>query len=148
LCTAILRIHRLAARRQADERCTCTIAPSVPSRFEVVSDPNPHPRMPGALQVILDSRDCHFTLARVASVRDAGELTHAAVAPFVTTGMADVGLGIDAAARQFKLDFIPIARERDTLTCKTLMLAQPAVADLVALLKGLEFAQRMATVDG
>jgi putative molybdopterin biosynthesis protein len=62
--------------------------------------------------------------------------------------MADVGLGIEAAARQFKLDLIPIAKERYTLTCKMPTLAQLAVADLIALLKGPKFAQMMATVDG
>ena len=34
--------------------------------------------------------------------------THAAVAAFVASGMADVGLGLKLA-RNFDLDFIPIA---------------------------------------
>ncbi len=79
---------------------------------------------------------------------DASEFTHAAVAAFVASGMADVGLGIEPAARLFKLDFIPIAKERYMLTCKTPTLAQPPVAELIALLKGPEIAQMMASVDG
>ncbi len=74
----------------------------------------------------------------------AGEFTHAAVAAFVASGMVDVGLGVEPAARQFNLDFLPVAKERYMLTCKTATLAQPAVAELVALLKGADFA-RMAT---
>jgi hypothetical protein len=62
LCTAILRNHHLAARRQAHDPHTRTIAPSVRVRFEVVNDPNPHARISEALQVILDSGDCHFAL--------------------------------------------------------------------------------------
>ena len=38
--------------------------------------------------------------------------THLAVASAVTTGNADAGLGVYAAARAFGLDFVPIAKER------------------------------------
>ena len=40
------------------------------------------------------------------------EFTHSAVAAFIASGMADVGFGVQTAAERFKLDFIPIARER------------------------------------
>ncbi|THU04111.1 LysR family transcriptional regulator [Lampropedia puyangensis] len=46
-----------------------------------------------------------------------GEYTHAAVAAYVASGMADVGFGLEAAARQFQLDFIPVATERYFLLC-------------------------------
>lgn len=39
------------------------------------------------------------------------EYTHSAIAAFIASGMADVGLGIEAAARQFGLDFLPVATE-------------------------------------
>lgn len=39
-------------------------------------------------------------------------LTHTAVAETITRGAADVGLGVQAAAQAFALDFIPLARER------------------------------------
>jgi len=38
--------------------------------------------------------------------------THTAVAAAVTGGSADVTLGVLAAARALKLDFIPVAKER------------------------------------
>jgi putative molybdopterin biosynthesis protein len=79
---------------------------------------------------------------------DSGEFTHAAVAAFVASGMADVGLGIEPAARRFKLDFIPIAEERYMLTCRTDTLVQPAVRELIALLKGPEFARMIQPVAG
>jgi putative molybdopterin biosynthesis protein len=70
------------------------------------------------------------------------------VAAFVATGMADVGLGIEPAGRLEKLDFIPIAMERYMLTRETATLAQRSVAELIALLKGSESAQMMASVEG
>jgi putative molybdopterin biosynthesis protein len=79
---------------------------------------------------------------------DSGEFTHAAVAAFVASGMADVGLGIEPAARQFKLDFLPIVQERYMLACGTESLTQAAVEELVTLLKGPEFAQMMKPVAG
>ena len=39
------------------------------------------------------------------------EFTHRAVAAIVASGKADVGLGLAAAAHQFKLEFIPLAQE-------------------------------------
>ena len=41
-----------------------------------------------------------------------GEFTHAAVAAYVASDMADVGLGVEAPSHRFKLDFIPLATER------------------------------------
>ncbi len=41
----------------------------------------------------------------------AGEHTHAAVAAFVASGMADAGFGVEASARRFGLEFIPVQTE-------------------------------------
>jgi molybdate-binding protein len=62
--------------------------------------------------------------------------------------MADAGLGIEPAARQFRLDFVPLAQERYMLIGTTQTLAQPAVRELVGLLKSPDFAQMMAPVPG
>jgi molybdate transport repressor ModE-like protein len=43
---------------------------------------------------------------------DHTEFTHAAVAAFVASGMADVGLGVQTAADRFGLHFIPLLKER------------------------------------
>jgi len=42
---------------------------------------------------------------------DSAEFTHAAVAAYIASNMADVGFGVETAARRFDLDFIPIARD-------------------------------------
>lgn len=52
------------------------------------------------------------------------EYTHAAVAAYVASGMADVGFGVQTAAKRFDLDFIPIAREKYFFACKTNALEQ------------------------
>jgi molybdate-binding protein len=48
---------------------------------------------------------------------DSAEFTHAAVAAYVASGMADVSFGVETAARRFDLDFIPVCRERYFLAC-------------------------------
>jgi molybdate transport repressor ModE-like protein len=48
---------------------------------------------------------------------DSAEFTHAAVAAFVASGMADAGFGVETAARRFQLDFIPVIREQYFLAC-------------------------------
>jgi molybdate transport repressor ModE-like protein len=63
-----------------------------------------------------------------------GEYTHAAVAAFVASDMADVGFGLEPPARQFKLDFIPLARERYFLLCHEHTLATPPMQALLAVL--------------
>src|ERR1700730_18370719 len=46
------------------------------------------------------------------------EFTHAAVAAYVASGMADVAFGVEAAARQFGLDFIRLLTEDYVFACK------------------------------
>lgn len=67
------------------------------------------------------------------------ELTHGAVAAFVASGMADVGLGVETPARQFKLDFVPIQRERYFLLCEERSLGTTAVKEMLAILRSDEF---------
>ncbi|GAA6151539.1 substrate-binding domain-containing protein [Pseudoteredinibacter isoporae] len=40
------------------------------------------------------------------------EFTHSAVAAHIAAGMADVGFGVEQAARQFGLDFLPLCKEQ------------------------------------
>lgn len=54
--------------------------------------------------------------ARIAGF-DSAEFTHAAVAAYVASGMADASFGVETAARRFDLDFIPVCRERYFLAC-------------------------------
>lgn len=67
------------------------------------------------------------------------ENTHAAVAAVVASGRADVGFGLETAARQFKLDFMPLALERYFLVCHTTTLDTPALQSAVAVLRSPAF---------
>lgn len=63
------------------------------------------------------------------------EFTHAAVAAYVASGMADAGFGVEPPARQFNLDFIPVAKERYFLICRDETLQLPESQELVGLLR-------------
>jgi len=67
------------------------------------------------------------------------ELTHAAVAAYVASGMADVGFGVETPARQFKLDFVPLQTERYFLLCEERSLDVPAIRDLLKIISSDEF---------
>ncbi len=79
---------------------------------------------------------------------DTGEFTHAAVAAFVASGMADVGFGIEPAARQFKLEFIPVIKERYMLACRVESLKHAAIQELIALIQGPEYLGMVDPVAG
>jgi molybdate transport repressor ModE-like protein len=61
---------------------------------------------------------------------DSAEYTHSAVAAYVASNMADVGFGVETAARRFDLDFIPVARENYFLACKAGVLEQPLLKSM------------------
>ena len=76
------------------------------------------------------------------------EYTHAAVAATVASGMADCGFGIEAAARQHHLDFVPVAAERYYLAARAGTLARPGPRALLALLRGAAFRRMIETLPG
>lgn len=76
------------------------------------------------------------------------EDSHVAVAAAVASGVADVGPGIEAAARQFGLDFIPLIAEDYYLVCLKDALEHPAVLKLRAALEGAAWAQALAGLPG
>ncbi len=61
---------------------------------------------------------------------DATEESHLAIAAAVAAGAADTGPGIEAAARQFGLDFVPLVEEDYYLVCLKDALDHPAVHKL------------------
>ena len=76
------------------------------------------------------------------------ELTHAAVAAYVASGMADVGFGVETPARQFKLDFVPIQTERYFLVCEERSLDTPAVRELLRVIRSEEFKETVNRLPG
>lgn len=77
-----------------------------------------------------------------------GEFTHAAVAAYVASGMADAGFGLEAAARRFKLDFVPLADERYFLLCDTTLVDTPLMRRLLAVVRSAAFRQEIDTLPG
>jgi molybdate-binding protein len=66
------------------------------------------------------------------------EFTHAAVAAYIASGMADVGFGLEAAARRFGLDFISLLRERYFFACETGAVGKAPLRGVIDLLRGAE----------
>ena len=62
--------------------------------------------------------------------------------------MADVGLGVEAAARQFNLDFVPLLTERYFFVCEEFMLTDSRFAEALAFLQGLRFHAELLTLPG
>ncbi|TXS96516.1 LysR family transcriptional regulator [Parahaliea maris] len=67
------------------------------------------------------------------------EFTHSAIAAYIAAGMADAGFGVEAAARQFGLDFIPLAQEHYLMACHRKSLGHPGIHGLLSLLRGDDF---------
>lgn len=76
------------------------------------------------------------------------ETTHLAVAAAVASGAADAGVGIQAAAAQFGLDFIPLASEQYYLVCLKETLESPAVVRLRELLRLDDWKESIASLPG
>ncbi|WP_051971808.1 helix-turn-helix transcriptional regulator [Massilia sp. 9096] len=76
------------------------------------------------------------------------ELTHSAVAAYIASGMADVGVGMRTAAEHFKLEFIPLARERYFFALRNDALQDPLMARVLAILRSADFHARVAALPG
>lgn len=79
---------------------------------------------------------------------DHTEPSHAAVAHTVAAGQADVGLGIEVAARRQGLDFIALANENYHLVCLRSALEKPATRALRELLRSAAWQQHLSTMAG
>ncbi|MDO5692783.1 MAG: substrate-binding domain-containing protein [Pseudomonadota bacterium] len=76
------------------------------------------------------------------------EPSHAAVAQAIAAGQADVGLGIEAAARARGLDFVPLLQEDYHLVCLKSALDEPPVAALRTMLASDEWQRRLRALPG
>jgi molybdate-binding protein len=76
------------------------------------------------------------------------EPSHTAVAHAIASGSADVGLGIEVAARAQGLDFVPLLDENYHLVCLKSALQDPAIGALLALLKSPAWQQRLCALPG
>jgi len=64
------------------------------------------------------------------------EFTHSAVAAYVASGMADVGFGVEHAANQFGMGFVPLASEDYFMVCHNSRLQTNACQRFLAVLRG------------
>jgi molybdate-binding protein len=76
------------------------------------------------------------------------EFTHAAVAAYVASGMADVSFGVEAAARQFGLDFVRLLTEDYFFVCRRAFLETEPMQRLLGVMKGSEFHKAVAALPG
>lgn len=76
------------------------------------------------------------------------EDSHLAVAAAIASGLGEVGLGIEAAARQFGLAFVPLVAEDYHLVCLKDALEHPAVRRLREVLASPLWQQRLAELPG
>ncbi len=135
------RLIHLATRRQG-----LMVAPGNPRRIRRLADltrPNVRfvNRQSGSgtrmlLELLLAK---HKVDGHRISGYDTGEFTHAAVAAYVASGMADAGFGIETPARRFDLEFLPMATERYFFICDESSLAAPAVSAALEVMRSGEF---------
>ena len=76
------------------------------------------------------------------------EQTHVAVALCVASSTADAGVGIEAAALEFGLHFVPLVEENYFLACLSANLAHTAVQRLCAGLAGERWKDILANLPG
>ncbi|HET7131968.1 MAG TPA: substrate-binding domain-containing protein, partial [Gammaproteobacteria bacterium] len=76
------------------------------------------------------------------------ENTHVAVGLCVASGVADVGIGIEAAALQFGLHFVPLVEEDYFLACMNDALEHPAVRRMRDVLAGPSWARILKNLPG
>lgn len=76
------------------------------------------------------------------------EFTHAAVAAYVGSGMADVGFGLEVPARRFGLDFVPLVSERYFFVCRDAFLEAPALHAVDGILRETPFRHEVALLPG
>jgi molybdate transport repressor ModE-like protein len=79
---------------------------------------------------------------------DSEEMTHGAVAALIAGNQADAGLGVQAAAVEYRLDFVPLVVERYYLACRAASVDTPAMRALLEVLRAPGFVQMLAALPG
>ena len=76
------------------------------------------------------------------------EHTHVAVALCIASGVADAGVGVEAAALEFGLHFVPLVEENYFLACLKESAAHPGIQRLRAVLAGERWRDILADLPG
>jgi len=88
------------------------------------------------------------TPARLSGYSEHVEHTHVAVALCVASGVVDAGIGVEAAALQFGLHFVPLVEENYFLACRDDSLHHPAVQRLRDVLAGPRWREILGNLPG
>jgi putative molybdopterin biosynthesis protein len=108
-------------------------------------------RQPGSGTRLLSEHllaEAGIAAERIAGFHGPCEDTHVAVAAAVASGVADAGMGIEAAAAQFGLGFLPLADEAYYLVCLKEALDRAAVLRLRELLASAAWAGAVQSLAG
>jgi molybdate transport repressor ModE-like protein len=132
-----LNPHRHAIIRFAERRQGLLLSPGNPLAIRTLDDLPGGPRLvnrqPASGTRLLFDR--LLRAAKIAPARIVGydqeEFTHLAVAATIAAGQADVGFGIEAAAAQYRLEFVPLATEQYCLALRRDHLHDPRVIALI-----------------
>ena len=79
---------------------------------------------------------------------NSAEFTHSAVAAYIASGMADAGFGMQAAAAQFKLDFLPLVREHYYFALRRDAVDEPAMRQLFEVMRNPSYHRLVAALPG
>ncbi|MGN7919802.1 substrate-binding domain-containing protein [Lysobacter sp. 22409] len=144
------RVLHLATRRIG-----LVVAAGNPKRIRVLADLLREDvrfihRQPGSGARLLLERMLARQGHSIREVRGCGidELTHAAVAAYVASGMADAGFGLETPARRYGLDFVPIASEHYFFLVRAESLATPGLAEMLAILRSERFRHELGLLPG
>ena len=97
------------------------------------------------LELMLAARG--IASARINGFENA-EFTHSAVAAYIASGMAEVGLGVQTAAARFGLDFIPLLRERYFFAAPLAALGHPPLQQALAILRSAPYHAEVDSLQG
>jgi molybdate transport repressor ModE-like protein len=144
------RVIHLAMRRQG-----LVVAPGNPKHLRVLSDLLRDDvrfihRQPGSgtrllLECMLAREDLPLSAIHGCDVE---ELTHAAVAAYVASGLADVGLALEPPARRYGLDFIPMITEHYFFLCQESALHTGQLQPILELLRSDGFRHELGQLPG
>ena len=76
------------------------------------------------------------------------EFTHAAVAAYIASNMADVGFGVETAAHRFGLDFVPLVEERYFFAIARDTLESNTIREMLSIMRSGEFIQEINQLGG
>jgi molybdate transport repressor ModE-like protein len=143
-------VVHLATRRQG-----LIVAPGNPQRISGLPDlrraglrfVNRQPGSGTRLMFDLARQHAHIDAASINGYETI-EYTHAAVAAYIGSGMADVGFGLEVPARRFGLAFVPVLTERYFFVCRRAWLSEPAGESLLTILRCPELCALIANLPG